>query len=251
MVLIQPEWDFYFCKVEGKIASIMLDLALVNHLPIENKPFLVQVAVDLQSPDSHGLTTQSEAEVLFILEDQLSDVLGEELDALYVARNTSAGKRTFYFYTASTTAYRGILAEIMDGFTFSFTSQATSDPGWTFYKEFLFPTQQEYRSIVNRKVVDQLIAQGDNPEIPREVAHKCQFPAMHMAERFLRHAGKANFEIAQLRERSGSTQVEVVLTRKDAVYLERIDEVVQSIVKMMNPFKGVYQGWNTFIAIGE
>ncbi len=36
-----PEWDFYFCTVEDKPASIMLDLALGSHLPILEKTELI------------------------------------------------------------------------------------------------------------------------------------------------------------------------------------------------------------------
>lgn len=245
MVLIQPEWDFYFCKVEGHLASIMLDLALAKHLPLEEKPYLIQIAVSIQSPDVHGLTLTSEAEVLFIMEDRLAEHFSESLRGIYVARNTSNGKRTFYFYCESSVDYVGVAAEVMEGFSYEYELQRTTDPGWTFYQQFLYPTPQEYQSILNRKVVDQLIAQGDDPFIERQVAHKAFFRDMEEAQTCVKALEKEGFNTAKVQEKSGSTLVELVFLREDPVDMEHIDKLVQRLSRLVKDHEGEYQGWNT------
>ncbi|MCI4671973.1 MAG: DUF695 domain-containing protein [Bacteroidia bacterium] len=251
MVLIQPEWDFYFCKVEGHLASIMLDLALSKHLPLEEKPYLIQLAVAIQTPDIHGLTLSSEAEVLFIMEDRLAEHLSESLQGIYAARSTSNGKRTFYFYCSSSVGYEGVISEVMDGFSYEYSVQSTTDPGWTFYQQFLYPTPQEYQSIQNRKVVDQLIAQGDDPKIEREVAHKLYFPKLELAEECVEKLEKEGFKTGRIHEKSGSTLAEAIILRNDPVDVEHMDKLVQMLNQTVGKFGGEYQGWNTTLAINE
>jgi len=249
MVVIQPEWDFYFCKVEGHIASIMLDLALEKHLPLEEKPYLIQVSVAIQQPDVHGLTTSGEAEVLFIMEDRLAEQMSEALDGIYAARNTSNGKRVFYFYCTAQDGFEAVVSEIMEGFSYTYNLQCTTDPGWTFYRQFLYPTPQEYQSIQNRKVVDRLVAQGDDPQVERQVAHKFHFPELRQAQNFSKQLQKEGFTQGKLQEKSGSTLVELVLTREDPVHMEHIDELVQLLRKAVKEYEGEYKGWNTVVAV--
>jgi uncharacterized protein (TIGR01619 family) len=249
MMVIQPEWDFYFCKVEGKLASIMLDLALEPHLPLSQKPYLIQVGVELQHPDLHGMTTSREAEVLFIMEDRLADHLAEELGGIYVARNTSSNKRTFYYYCASMSGYKDVVNEVMEGFSYAYESQGTADPGWTFYQQFLFPTPQEYRSILNRKVIDKLLAQGDDPQIEREVAHKISFSSISKAENFLEYIQGEGYKLGKLEASRANSGYEVVITAVHSVDLDTMDSIVLKLEQKGQQFGGQYLGWNTLLAV--
>ena len=123
-----------------KPASIMLDLALMQHAPDRDRIQLVQVVVTLNDPNEFGLTNHGEAEILYVMEDQLAEHMAENLGGSYVARSTTNGQRIFYFYCRSAAGFDGVVEEVMEGYSgHTYVATTNQDPYWDFYREFLYP----------------------------------------------------------------------------------------------------------------
>lgn len=247
-----PEWDFYFCTVADQPASIMLDLALGSHLPIAGKTELIQVTVQLNDPNEFGLTNPGEAEILYVMEDRLSEHLALSLGGLYVARNTCNRNRIFYFYCQSSIGYEGVIEEVMDSFSgHSYTCTADSDPQWEFYEQFLYPSPLEYQSILNRRVIEKLEQHGDNLSQAREVEHFLYFPNEVSRRKFIDHIHTQRFTICStgIRQDSQDLPYSLMISREDRVDPSSIDDVVLQLMHLAKTYNGLYDGWGTGIVL--
>ena len=247
------EWDFYFCTVEDKPASIMLDLALIQHATIAEKADFIQVSVNLNTPNEHGLTSQGEAEILYVIEDQLSAHLATSLGGVYAGRSTTNNKRVLYFYCNSAIDYKNIVEEVMEGFTnHSYTCAAQKDPEWTFYTQFLYPSKIEYQSILNRRVLENLTKHGDALEKEREVEHYIYFQNKDARESFITKVQEEDFKIVDqsFDHSQAGYPFGLVISRKDKVDAKTVDETVLFLVLLATECKGEYDGWETCVLKG-
>jgi hypothetical protein len=76
-------------------ASVNLAIKRLDHLMMDQA---LTVTIPLQEPTAQGLTTNSEANALNGLEDDLLATLGH--DAVYLGRETGQGERRIYFHVA-------------------------------------------------------------------------------------------------------------------------------------------------------
>lgn len=245
---IQTEWDFYFCTIEEQPASIMVDLALFDLAPIAEKVDFIQVAVDLNEPNEHGLTTPGEAEILYVLEDRLAEHLATNLSGVYAGRNTHSSKRTFYFYCASSIDAKGVVAEVMDHFPdHRYRSDTMEDPGWAFYRQFLYPSNLEYQSILNRRVIEKLEEVGVKAADRQKVEHFLYFKSQTAREMFLERIRHDNFAVIGQghTEHAGRPPFSLVLEREDKVDTQSIDAVVLYLIREAETCQGEYDGWGT------
>src|SRR5262245_37851946 len=95
---MEHNWNFYLCRVNDKLASIFLNLALGSKAPIRDKKWLLWVWVYLRSPRADGLTDGGEMKVLSQIEEQLTKHLASAYKAVLAGTITTDGRREFYFY---------------------------------------------------------------------------------------------------------------------------------------------------------
>ncbi|MEM6804762.1 MAG: DUF695 domain-containing protein [Bacteroidota bacterium] len=246
------EWDFYFCTVEDKPASIMLDLALIDQAPIIGKIDFIQVAIDLKHPNEHGLTTAGEAEVLYVMEDRLAEHMGESLGGIYAARNTTNSQRIFYFYCNSSIGHKAIIEEVMESFpAYSYSINAHLDTEWAFYLQFIYPSRLEYQSILNRRVLDKIGQHGDPMTEARNVDHYIHFDSEQDREDFIQEVLPENFSIVKKGfDPVKSTQAySLIVSRSEQMESSTIDEAVFYLIQAAEACQGEYDGWETGVIL--
>jgi hypothetical protein len=109
-------WKPYLCNVNGKLASILVNLGLRDSVPISSKPWLLWVWVYFQSPRPDGLSDGKEAPTLYKIEDALKPRLDQACQALLSGRITTEGRREFYFYGDTKAGFRKAVADALTGF---------------------------------------------------------------------------------------------------------------------------------------
>jgi hypothetical protein len=100
-------------------------------------PFQIGVAVPLLNPTSDGLTTQTEAEVLWRLEDRLNEILTHNDRSVFAFIITTGGMREYVFYAREWTPEqfdKDVHAIDSEGHQLQFMMR--HDPHWDTYKEF-------------------------------------------------------------------------------------------------------------------
>jgi uncharacterized protein (TIGR01619 family) len=246
----QEEWEFYLSNVNDKLGSLFVDLGIHEFAPIFDKPNVVWVSIKMNNPREDGLSSQKESEILGEIEDSLVEKINSKHNSIYVGRLTSNGDRDLYFYFADTTHYEKTISEAMVDFPkYEFDFGSKEDKDWKGYFDFLYPTPKQFKSIQNRRVIDQLEEGGDNLTKSREVFHWIYFKIEKEREKFLSKIKNDNFIIVSkdndksLGEFSYSLQIK----RVDKVDLNSVNEYVIYLWELANELNAEYDGWETSI----
>jgi hypothetical protein len=99
----EEDWDFYFSNVDDVIASFYVDLGLAKVAPLNDKPNLVWISVNMNNPREDGLSSSEEFDTLTAIEDRLEEFILSKHNSTYAGRLTTDGRRDLYFYMGDTT----------------------------------------------------------------------------------------------------------------------------------------------------
>ncbi len=111
----------------------------------------------MKSPRPDGLSSQEEADTLWKLEDNLTTTLEKELNAVFVGRITSQGRREFYFYAPQTPENDGVIDRSLSSFSrYEYETGTQDDPSWHQYLSVLYPPEEGVQKIENRCVLEVL-----------------------------------------------------------------------------------------------
>src|SRR5688572_17352815 len=138
---MSDDWDFYFCQVESSPASIFVDLGVRNDAPVAGLTEMSWLRLYMRHPRDDGLSSNEEYARLSEIEDALTAATSS-LDGgmAYVGRNTTDGRRDYYFYAVDGTQAESSLSAAMVPFSeYEFETGSRSDPEWSVYFDFLYP----------------------------------------------------------------------------------------------------------------
>lgn len=246
----QEEWEFYFSNVNDKLGSIYVDLGLRKVAPIADKPNVVWVSIKMNNPREDGLSSQEESGLLGDIEDALVQKIISKHNAIYVGRLTSSGDRDLYFYFGDTTLYDKTISEVMVTYPeYQFDFGSKEDKEWGGYFDFLYPLPQQFQSIQNRRVIEQLEKGGDKLTKERDVFHWIYFKSDSDREKFLEKIKNDKFSIVDKgSDKSwGEFAYRLQIKRVDKVDQNSVDEYVIHLWNLANECNGEYDGWETSI----
>lgn len=145
-------WNFYFCRVDGKSASIFVNVGARENAPIVSLPNLSYVRLYMRHSQNDGLSSREEFKTLCIIEDRINQLISEYPDQIkLVGRNTSGGYRDFYFYSAEKFNIKSFATKVMIYFpNYKYESGTHPDPKWNTYFNFLYPSEEDWQFILNR-----------------------------------------------------------------------------------------------------
>jgi uncharacterized protein (TIGR01619 family) len=250
---VSDEWDSYICLVENNAASIFVDLGIRAEAPMPYLRQLVWLRLHLRQPHDNGLPTNEEFNRLIEIEDALEDAAQSARDSIvYVGRNSSNGCREFYFYASNGHVGEACLSSAMVPFAeYEFETGSRSDPEWSAYFGFLFPSRRNYQTILNRRVVDQLEEHGDKHEIEREVCHWINFTSIDGRANFLAATLDLGYERAnQFENGEGEHPFGVTVKKAHSVDYPTIDQHVLELFDLAERYNGDYDGWESSVERG-
>jgi uncharacterized protein (TIGR01619 family) len=240
------KWRPYLCNVNGKLASIFVDIEMIKSAPIESKPLLLWAWVYMRTPRPDGLSESTEAPTLYRIEDALNAILAQEFAAIPCGRITTQGRREFYFYGAKKdgleAAVKRVLGEF-DGYRYDVGDK--SDPTWSQYRDVLFPSPEEFQRIGNRDVLELLEKQGDVHSVTREVRHWAYFDSESSRTGFRDAVSGLGFTIESEHLTPSEPRFAIVLARIQSVQQADIDQTVIELLHLAESFGGTYDGWET------
>src|SRR5579859_1118094 len=163
-------WKPYLCNVNGKLASIFVDLGLRNSVPISSMPWLLWVWVFFKTPRPDGLSDSREAPALYKIEDALTPVVARDCNGILSGRITTEGRREFYFYGETKGKFRTAVMEVLNGFEgYKYDLGEQEDQSWSQYLNVLYPSLENLNRISNKDLLEKLVEKGDVLTVPREV----------------------------------------------------------------------------------
>jgi len=234
------DWSSYFARMEGAPISIAVDLAYGGDAPLMEKPVAYTVAVALQAPDEHGMTTEREYRSLQLIEEQLAGAL-EAHDVIEVGRVTGRGMRTFHYYGPALFDVAGAVTRVMEAHeTYKFRTLAASDPEWTIYRAYLYPDEHQLAFANDMKALQALLDAGDDFERERPIEHTIRFDDVEKRDVFARSMAGHGYEIAV-----DAALNAVRCSRFDTVDPFKITEMRTALTTLAEEFGGFYAGWAT------
>lgn len=246
----KEEWGFYFSNVDDIIGSFYIDLGLGKVAPINDKPNLVWVSLQMSNPREDGLSSNEEFETLKSIEDRLQDFILAKHSAIYAGRLTTGGRRDFYFYMGDTTLHDKTISEAMVAFpSYAFDFGIKRDDKWDQYFQFMYPNPAQYQSIQNRRVIDNLEERGDPLSKERPVDHWIFFKTETDKQKFLLDISDEGFSIVtDDHDKSlGEKPYRLHISRVDKVDYESVDNYVLHLWELAEQCNGEYDGWETSV----
>jgi len=244
---VPQDWNFYFRKVNGKLASIALDLGLMEFVPDGARRHLLWVWVYLRWPRHDGLSDSSEFEELVAVEEALTAKLGERFDTVLSGRITTDGRREFYYYGVHSDCFDETVSATMERFPgYRHDSGHQLDKDWRQYLDVLYPSEENQQKIENRKVLDALQKRGDALKLPRDISHWVYFRAAEDRANFRNAVRKLQYRVRSESELGGRDYpLGICIVRFQSIQPAEVDDAVIELYRLAKECHGDYDGWET------
>jgi uncharacterized protein (TIGR01619 family) len=244
------DWDFYFTNVDHKLSSIAVDLGLASIAPIPDQKNVCWVSIKMLDPREDRLSSNGESGILGDIEEQLAERMKTRHSATHAGRLTSDGSRDIYFYLGDSTLGDKTISDVMIGYPkYSVDYGTKEDEKWENYFDFLYPLPQQFQSIQNRRVIDNLEKGGDKLTKQRPVYHWIYFKTEQGKKQFWDRIKNDGFKIVtdDYDKSLGESPYRLHISRIDKVDQSSVDEYVIHLWKLAGEFNGDYDGWETSI----
>jgi|SRR5579864_271608 len=239
-------WKPYLCNVNGKIASIFVNLGLRDSAPIASKPWLLWTWVYFQTPRPDGLSDSKEAPTLYKIEDALNSCVSDACRAVPCGRITTEGRREFYFYGETKDGFRHAVEAALESFEgYKCDPGDQEDPRWVQYIDVLYPSPEDLQRIANMDLLAVLVERGDVLSVAREVRHWLYFRSESCRALFRDAAAAVGYKIASESSAKGDLPFGIEVTRTQCIEQPSIDATVIELLHLSQRFDGEYDGWET------
>lgn len=251
--MANEQWDSYFRQIDGKPASIRVDLGLQEVAPIPENSDLIQVDLMFLKPRIDGLSSSEESKMLWDIEDHLVPFVKARWNAVYAGCITTAGRREFYFYAPEAGVLDEIAVKLKEAYPAYFLRVIQrSDPGWIVFREALVPTEREMQTISDRWVLERLAQNGADPTRPHVLDHTVWFSTMEQRKSFrsqLPSVYTVDGEDYDF-DREGSPYW-ISVTRTQTLEPYGVHQSVLELYDLAKLFDGYYDGWGTVAEPGN
>ena len=252
---MNDNWDSYFCTVEDKPASIVVNLGLAEEADEVGFPSLCYVSIPLLDSDAEGFPGIEEERVLAEMEDSLIESFHAPDTGRCAGHCLTSGKLDIFFYLESGDNWSENVAAVLDRFANrDWEAGSHDDPDWEVYFGFLYPDDVCMLHIQNRRACDRLEDMGDDLSVSRRLEHWAAFPTREKAVAFADQAKEIGYGVERIEEADVSKEIaagvpktsmlvwQVCLSRPDCP--EDSDEVSLLLFGLAREQDGEYMGWS-------
>src|SRR5215831_17958027 len=244
------DWDFYFARINDAVSSIFLDLGVHADAPVEKRPWLLWVWVQLKSPKPDGLASSEETPALNALGEALDSTIAATCGAQLVGRVTGSGRREFYFYAAEPGELGTAVASVLGNFP-DYQHQGGHESGSTFQPDWdqyfsLYPSEANLERMHNRRLLETLAAEGDVHETPRKVEHWFAFSDDETRAACRDTLAAIEFMIeeeSQDEDEGAELPYALVVSRTDSIDSHTINGITIELARLAREHGGRYDGW--------
>jgi effector-binding domain-containing protein len=243
------DWDFYHSLMNKNIGSIYVNLGLKDLAPIIEYPYLLKIAIEMNLPTEGGLLSSEESKFIGPIERQLRERLCKNLNSIFVGHVQFEGFLYLYYYCANDRNYESAISEIMRSFSeHSYTIKYYEDKNWKEFSETLYPNNEQFFRIQNRRKVERLNIDGDSLIKKRNVYHTLVFnESIEVAElnieAFLNEIKDDGYVVDNKHYESYIYMLRI--KRLDKVDFKSLDEYTSKLWRIANKHNGEYVKWDT------
>ncbi len=104
----------------------------------------------------------------------------------------------------------------------------------------LYPEKYEYRSIMNAKVITNLLNRGDNAELEREVDHWFYFKSNQNRELFIKEVSHLGYEVvSQDNLEEDEHPYKLYISHNNNILWDNVDNYVWELVELVEKYEGI------------
>jgi hypothetical protein len=250
----KSDWASYITETEnGARAAIITDLALYRSAPVAGNKILLSVEFEMMNARSDGLSSAEESDTLNEINEKIAEPLQHIHGAINAGRLNHGGKLTMYFYLSRSNSARKTVDKVMAGYPeYRYRVETREEREWETYRRSLYPKPAKLRSILNGRIVDRLIENGDTLERKRLVEHRAYFRTAEQQKRFIEFITGNGFNIESLDIlESIEKPYGVHFSRADYVDHDSVDGYTIELWNYANELGGEYDGWETHLIVGD
>ncbi len=235
-------WDFYFCTLAGKPASVKLNLSLIDKLPLMAHSQLVYLFIRLNNPDREGRVHPNEVDEIKEIEEDIVRLMTVDMNGLFAVRCTGNGRRSLYFYLPPHPDITELIKVCMYAHpSYRYSLGELTDDDWRFFRSHLHPQLIQGIS-TNKETHLQLKA---NAAFPQEIEHHLIFPTTADRSLFIQKIENDQFSIS--REKFSATAqdypYELTISRLEYNHLQNIQKIADYLSDVAQRSNGIYREW--------
>lgn len=167
-VVPENNWESYSYRSNGELVVVGFHVD-ANKIDQSGFPFCARVVIPIKQPNHNGGPAQSEAEVLWSMEDRLVEELqAHNVVCLLLGRLTHGGLRELVFQLSDWETFRPRVGKWMLKLT-DRQIDVSEHRGWEFFFQFVWPSPEAWLFIADRRVVDNLVKSGSDPSKPHSL----------------------------------------------------------------------------------
>lgn len=238
------QFDFYIAVDDGWPASVVVDMAALEHAPVASHPTVMLLHVPMKDPYPNGLRSDAEFDAMSKVEDALVRDLESNTTAIYLGRQISRGATDFIFQLEGEAgpALFEQLRPFLSVPGYTVEPKFRSDPEWELYRQH-YPSAFHEHTMTNRALQAELRGMGDRLKTRRVIDHVALFRAAVSAEEAARTLRRRGFRIDELEGSDESGSWALRFHRKERCDGGRPDAFTAEILEAIEPNDGVYDGW--------
>lgn len=249
---MSEKWEFYPCQAGDHIAYIFYDHGLSKEIDDLDCNRLLKIQLQLKNTNEYGLPADEEYEALTQVEDEIDAVLDKH-DGISVGRITVAGVRIFYIYAdIAEETLSAIVTGLAEKTGYEMRYTIKDDPQKDGYWNDLFPTDIDWRLILDTKMIQSLLDSNDNLDTQRQIEHYAYFESLDALQQFsdwAKSAGYQNFIATVVDEEDledgDELKHRLFFTHFGTTQLNDINEHTTTLMERAEEYKGMYDSWDT------
>jgi regulator of RNase E activity RraB len=241
-MLIPGGWEVYsYTYGDGMVAVISFDVESAEAEEHADHPHGRRVIAFLPEGEvsDNGLPSQKAVQRLDALEDGLLQALrAANVEGRFVGRMTYGGMREFVFQVTDAPGFARALTAWRD-WQNGWRIETREREGWGFFDEKVRPSANGWRQIADRRVIDQLLQAGTDPD--RE----------HVLEHFFDGPVEALRQIAAALAEDGfagevdEAEGRLMMARAEPLDLPVINRLTTALAHYSEGLGAHYDGWGT------
>lgn len=246
----RPGWASYLSHFTHFPVIIALDMGLASVAPIAGYDQYLTVSIHLKDPHPSGFPKEEELDLFWAIENSIVEQLEKGLNAIYAGRTTTQGRKHLIFFLYDALQSSEIIDLVKEEYPdYTIESRLEPDPEWDIYFDLLFPNMEETNSLLNQRMVNRLMRQGDDLTQARLVDHWIYFKTVEGREAFAKTARTHGFETLLVAARPEEHEYPyLVRTRKrHLIDLKNINAITSTLRGWARAHGGDYDGWETSI----
>lgn len=242
----QENWDTYMARIDGKPASILVDMGLFDKAPDHRLPFLVVTGPKAKNCGKDGIPSRDEIPELEEILDASTSFITGVTPLQLCGTYTYHCERLNYYYVKDSF---GVRTAIQRMYRRNFKDRdyvlnIRYDPEWRSYLNFLYPTDEMKIWMENEQIMMKILQSGDSLKTARDIVFEAAFPTDSITTSFTTFLQRHGFDVRSTEKLHGRIAAnKVTFTRHAKVNIDTMNTWTAALKQEIDTLGGIYNGW--------